>query len=949
MEMITKVKVQKNHLIARKKDVVMRWFIVLEGSVLQRNSYAKVILEKNSVIGISESGRYLCDYVAASDSVLAVFSFSEPGDLKAVINGNAGMRGILLRAAVSQRQLLLKSYAIFQSLVRQFHSFVESENSTYMALCAQYGLPTQSFTEMERFKPLEMVHRAENWEINNSISLMHHLEEFLQLMQKDDNLCIGAIMEACYQSRRVMQGTVEMVNYLVYNKGILLSESENDMFHRYLKLLVFVKKKNGDISLLAGHINKMTDVIRKTGVYDEKLVAASVAVCRKIGALGTAEGTQGESAKSVSEENRGEAVGSASGESAKSASEENRGEAVGSAQGESAKSVSEENRGEAVGSAQGESAKSASEENRGEAVGSAQGESAKSVSEENRGEAVGSAPEESAENEAGRISGSGISGESNGTIGNAGGEEMKEDGSGAGAEGATREEAPEGEGIAASAGEDTAAVADSSDAEDAQWSGVEMGDDSESTVQEQTGDADQEAAMRQENCLQQILDYAGFSEQEKESAEEAIARYQSLPDVFSADKEIFALRKELIKIFYDVYFKIFMRTMEEETQPKPVIRMFLNFGFMDERLAGEENTGLLYGLAEHLDACRSEHVYTIYEWLKSIYNGENQPSKNEFDLDYPAYLADLRKNGKITADQEKRHLYNQEYKVRYELQNMFASGNRATYGKMSAFCPMLGEYDLINSADKMLVTAQRLEEAMDKVRQIDFSVFYREIQFSDPAKGINREMIMKEVIPDIILMPNAGTRAMMWQETVGVKKDTPARFLFPVFTVADIDDLMMETMGRYRWEICRKIQGVHWNDIREKSLTSEFCDYLQFYRKNNEISPEVKEKIKSALLRGRNNFREVFVKDYQSWIKYESRGSYRLNKVSRAILIRYCPFAKRIREELKSNPMYQNELERYDLLRAKTVQRIRGVYEKYQRAGGMITKELEDNMDYYDL
>ena len=909
MEMITKVKVQKNHLIARKKDVVMRWFIVLEGSVLQRNSYAKVILEKNSVIGISESGRYLCDYVAASDSVLAVFSFSEPGDLKAVINGNAGMRGILLRAAVSQRQLLLKSYAIFQSLVRQFHSFVESENSTYMALCAQYGLPTQSFTEMERFKPLEMVHRAENWEINNSISLMHHLEEFLQLMQKDDNLCIGAIMEACYQSRRVMQGTVEMVNYLVYNKGILLSESENDMFHRYLKLLVFVKKKNGDISLLAGHINKMTDVIRKTGVYDEKLVAASVAVCRKIGALGAAEGTQGESAKSVSEENRGEAVGSASGESAKSASEENRGEAVGSAQGESAKSVSEEN----------------------------------------RGEAVGSAPEESAENEAGRISGSGISGESNGTIGNAGGEEMKEDGSGAGAEGATREEVPEGEGIAASAGEDTAAVADSSDAEDAQWSGVEMGDDSESTVQEQTGDADQEAAMRQENCLQQILDYAGFSEQEKESAEEAIARYQSLPDVFSADKEIFALRKELIKIFYDVYFKIFMRTMEEETQPKPVIRMFLNFGFMDERLAGEENTGLLYGLAEHLDACRSEHVYTIYEWLKSIYNGENQPSKNEFDLDYPAYLADLRKNGKITADQEKRHLYNQEYKVRYELQNMFASGNRATYGKMSAFCPMLGEYDLINSADKMLVTAQRLEEAMDKVRQIDFSVFYREIQFSDPAKGINREMIMKEVIPDIILMPNAGTRAMMWQETVGVKKDTPARFLFPVFTVADIDDLMMETMGRYRWEICRKIQGVHWNDIREKSLTSEFCDYLQFYRKNNEISPEVKEKIKSALLRGRNNFREVFVKDYQSWIKYESRGSYRLNKVSRAILIRYCPFAKRIREELKSNPMYQNELERYDLLRAKTVQRIRGVYEKYQRAGGMITKELEDNMDYYDL
>lgn len=37
---------------------------------------------------------------------------------------------------------------------------------------------------------------------------------------------------------------------------------------------------------------------------------------------------------------------------------------------------------------------------------------------------------------------------------------------------------------------------------------------------------------------------------------------------------------------------------------------------------------------------------------------------------------------------------------------------------------------------------------------------------------------MKEVLPNIILMPNAGTRAMMWQETAGVRRDTPARYMF---------------------------------------------------------------------------------------------------------------------------------------------------------------------------
>ena len=202
---------------------------------------------------------------------------------------------------------------------------------------------------------------------------------------------------------------------------------------------------------------------------------------------------------------------------------------------------------------------------------------------------------------------------------------------------------------------------------------------------------------------------------------------------------------------------------------------------------------------------------------------------------------------------------------------MFTVGNRITYGKITTFCPILGEYDLINSIDKMLVTVEKLEDALNGIRKVDYSVFYRDGMFSDPARDINRETIKKEVLPDIILMPNAGTKAMMWQETAGVKRDTKARFLFPIFTAADIEEMMLEIVGRFRWEICRKEQGVHWNDIREKSLTSEYCDYIQFYRKNHELSPDAKEKIKNTLSRARNNYREVFVKDYVNWMKYESK------------------------------------------------------------------------------
>ena len=69
-----------------------------------------------------------------------------------------------------------------------------------------------------------------------------HIYEYIKLMQKDDSLCIGAIMEASYQTRRVMQGIIDMVDYLKYNQDILLSESENDLFHLYFELDVYKRQ-----------------------------------------------------------------------------------------------------------------------------------------------------------------------------------------------------------------------------------------------------------------------------------------------------------------------------------------------------------------------------------------------------------------------------------------------------------------------------------------------------------------------------------------------------------------------------------------------------------------------------------------------------------------------------------------------------------------------------------
>ncbi|NBH14338.1 cyclic nucleotide-binding domain-containing protein [Lachnospiraceae bacterium] len=448
--------------------------------------------------------------------------------------------------------------------------------------------------------------------------------------------------------------------------------------------------------------------------------------------------------------------------------------------------------------------------------------------------------------------------------------------------------------------------------------------------------------------LEQILSYAQYDAKKAETLRDALQAFKDLPDRLATTDDVRKLRKQITQDFYDIYELAFYRSLQNDKMP-PAVKMFLNFGFMDEELAGSDNTRSLYDLTQELSRCRASNVFTIYEWLLSIYRGENEPSRNEFDMDFANYLSEQKKTGQITAAQMSEMAADTRQKVDFELKNMFVSTNRATYGKFSTYCPVLCEDDIIGTVENMLITAEKANNALNMIRGIDFSLFYREVGYSDPEHDINMEMIQKEVLPNIILMPNAGNKAMMWQETAGIKKDTSARFVFPIFTVVDVEEMMIEVSGRFRWEMCRKIQGVRWNDITEASLTSEYNDYIQYYRKNHDLSPDAKQKVKNALTKAKNNFREVFVKDYQSWIRYEAKGSFRLNKVSRDIIFRYCPFNKEIRNMLRANPMYREMFEKYEILKERKKRHIELWYERYKKKGGEINEELQTNWDFYDM
>ena len=154
--------------------------------------------------------------------------------------------------------------------------------------------------------------------------------------------------------------------------------------------------------------------------------------------------------------------------------------------------------------------------------------------------------------------------------------------------------------------------------------------------------------------------------------------------------------------------------------------------------------------------------------------------------------------------------------------------------------------------------------------------------------------------------------------------------------------------GEYRWEMCKRIQGARWNDLSDPSLTSEYFDYVQFYRKNNDLSADAKEKIKNNLVRAKNNYKEMFLLDYLSWIMYESAGSPRLNKVSRAIVAKYCPFRKDIRERLSSNPQFQPLFERYNHQMSQVKHKYEVIRQKLSNAGIPFPEELEKEWEYLE-
>ncbi|MGN1083831.1 MAG: cyclic nucleotide-binding domain-containing protein, partial [Lachnospiraceae bacterium] len=351
-----------------------------------------------------------------------------------------------------------------------------------------------------------------------------------------------------------------------------------------------------------------------------------------------------------------------------------------------------------------------------------------------------------------------------------------------------------------------------------------------------------------ENVLEQILSYAGVSEEAAVEYTALVQRFAALEDKTSTEDEVRRLRKQLSDGFYRLYEAVFRKAYKKEDGELPLpIRLFLEFGFLDEKLITRTQMLALEKL--ELEPVGTEasgcHVFTVREWLTWVYEGKREPSKNEFDQEYAEMLREMKKSGQITEEEEAAKLKNPEERLHYEIQNLFRYNHRLVNGQLSIFVPFLYEELLAGGIERAFLSKQAVLKALDWLRGLDYSLFYREFLYMNKKLGIEKEYRMAEVLPDIILFPTMGSKSILWQDISCRRRDTPGRFLLPLFAEVPVEDLLIRVCGRYRWELCRTIQGAAWNNIQIKSLTSEYTDYLMYYRKNRDISEERKEKIKA--------------------------------------------------------------------------------------------------------
>ncbi len=448
------------------------------------------------------------------------------------------------------------------------------------------------------------------------------------------------------------------------------------------------------------------------------------------------------------------------------------------------------------------------------------------------------------------------------------------------------------------------------------------------------------ALQELDESLMQISEYAPVHQKVRADFVEAVQAFSTLADKYSRSPEATRIRKEVTSNFFEVYEAVAKKCFEDK-EPPLAVRLFLWYGYVSEELLTEKELKTLIAQPTPGTSDTEIRVYTMYEWLREIYLRKKKPSKDEFDTDYEEHLRKAVRENSMTEEEMEREMRNVDEMVHFEVENLMKYAERIMAVNRSSYVPVLCSEGMSGRLENCLVTGEAINVEVSKIERMDYSIFYRRYLTYYEEAEISKFEVVTRVLPDFILFPLYGSGGQMWQDMSGRDKLTPGRILLPILIENHLEDDILRLMAHFRWEKCRSEMGAEWNNFHYPSLTSEYTDYLQFYKKNKDLTPERREKVKAQLQQCNNRHREVFAKDYQDWISRELTGSMKLNRVAREILFTYCPPSSEIAGGLLVQNSYQEAGKRYMLEMKKKEKELQGVVRKFEKAGMHIPEEVE--------
>lgn len=418
----------------------------------------------------------------------------------------------------------------------------------------------------------------------------------------------------------------------------------------------------------------------------------------------------------------------------------------------------------------------------------------------------------------------------------------------------------------------------------------------------------------------------------------------------ASDDDIRKLRRRVNLQYWEIFERGILKHLRKRGQLPLFMRLFFDYGFMDETLLETEHLTTL----AHASYGKGDPwlpVYTITEWLTAIYERKNTTSISEMGLTF----FELLRQDNANRDKKWRKetdlppdVNSPEARVKFEIKEMLQMNCRLCSGNISGHLNILTKHQITQTLSKVLVTKDTITQEIRKIVGTDFGAFHREVLYNNEAMRIQREFIQVQVMPNLVLVPSIGTVVQFWQDREGNDRLSRGRLFAPIMVTAEIATMLLRAVGTYRWEMCKTTMGPDWNNISVSSLTADYTDYVQFYYKSKELSEEIKEKLSEDFKRFRDD-RARFVNDYTIYMRFESDGSQRMNRVARKIFTKHVPFSKNIRERLLKLPSYTDVVQKSINIRKRKANELTPRYTKYERENKSLPKELVETRKFYNM